>query len=63
MVADELHEGLEKLKISRQRSRWKGYRQAPKMVWNKDKIDAIAQRLSMFKEELQLQVLVSLRHV
>lgn len=41
--------------------RWKSFRQAIKSVSSQKEIDSLARRLHMLKDELQLQILVSLK--
>jgi hypothetical protein len=62
-VAPELIGGLEKLKVQGKKTKWKSMRQALKSVWSKDRIKAISNRLSNFRDQLNLSVLVSLRWV
>jgi hypothetical protein len=60
-VSEELLVRLNGLKVQGKRRRWKSLRKALKTVWTKADIDATAGRLAMFKNQLELQILVSLR--
>jgi len=61
-VASELLKALEQLKTKPGQAKWKSYRQALKSVISKEKLNDLAQRLSVYREELQLHVLVSVRY-
>jgi len=61
-VAWELLEALQRLKTKPGQAKWKSYRQALKSVMSKEKLNDLAPRLSAYREELQLHVLVSLRY-
>jgi hypothetical protein len=41
--------------------KWKSFRQALKSVWNERELDSIVDRLSMFRQELEMHILVSLK--
>jgi hypothetical protein len=43
--------------------KWKSVRQALKSVWHKEKVDAMAERLRGFREQLDSGILVSLRYL
>ena len=62
-VAGELLDALEKLKVhGSSNRRWKSFRQALKGLMKKDEVDAIAQRLQHFRNELNIHILVSMRY-
>jgi hypothetical protein len=62
-IAGELLDALEKLKVhGSSNRRWKSFRQALKGLMKKDEVDAIAQRLQYFRNELNLHILVSMRY-
>ncbi|KAE9366867.1 hypothetical protein N431DRAFT_471897 [Stipitochalara longipes BDJ] len=61
-VAQELLQTLDKLKVQgTSNRRWKSFRQALKGLIKKDEVDAIAQRLQNFRNELNFHILVSMR--
>ncbi|KAE9381924.1 hypothetical protein N431DRAFT_539452 [Stipitochalara longipes BDJ] len=61
-VAGELISALEKLKVQGTANRrWKSFRQALKWLMKKEEVEAIAQRLQTFRNELDLHILVSMR--
>jgi hypothetical protein len=62
-VGKELLEALAKLKIQGQKTKWKSFRKALKSVWSKEEIEALLKRLSSFRDELNLRILVDLRYV
>lgn len=51
-VASELLKALEQLKTKPGQAKWKSYRQALKSVMSKEKLNDLAQRLSVYREEL-----------
>jgi hypothetical protein len=62
-VAGELVGALDKLKVQgTSNRRWKSLRQALKGLMKKEEVDAIAERLQTFREELNLHILVSMRY-
>jgi hypothetical protein len=62
-IADILLERLEKLKVKSDAKHrgWKSVRQALKSVWSKEELEELAARLWMFRDQLQFQVLVSMK--
>ena len=62
-VAQELLIVLGKLKSERKSGKWRSFKQALKYVWSKDRINTLQTRLAMFREELDLHILVDLRYV
>lgn len=62
-IAEELLVRLEKLKVksdAKQRG-WKSLRQALKSVWGKEELDDLSKRLSLFRDQLQFHILVSMK--
>jgi hypothetical protein len=60
-VARELLGALAKLKIQGGKSKWKSFRKALRSVWSKEKILGIERRLSSFRDEINLHIVVELR--
>jgi hypothetical protein len=62
-IANELLDRLEKLKVKREaRHRaWKSFRQALKSVWSKHDLDELSEKLQSFRDQLQFQILVSMK--
>jgi hypothetical protein len=61
-IADDLIAHLDQLKVKGDHHRkWKSFRQALKSVWNERELDSIVDRLSMFRQELEMHILVSLK--
>jgi hypothetical protein len=60
-VAKELLAALEKLKIHGGKSKWKSFRKALRSVWSKEHVLAIERRLSSFRDEINLRIVVGLR--
>lgn len=60
-VGGELTARLNQLKVMGPHRGWKSMRQAIKSVWTKEDVDAIAQRLKAFRDQLDTHILVSLR--
>jgi hypothetical protein len=60
-LAEMLLQRLNMAKAQGRYRRWKSLRQALKSVSSKDEVDGMAKRLSMFREELQTHILVSLK--
>jgi hypothetical protein len=60
-AAEDLLLRLDKLKIEGEHRAWKSVRHAIKASWAQDEIDTVLDRLSRFKEELELHILVGLR--
>lgn len=62
-IANELLEKLEKLKLRGDKKRWKSLYKALKSVWNKSELDDLLERLSRYREELELHLLVNIKSV
>jgi len=61
-ISNNLIAHLDQLKVNEYHHRkWKSFRQALKSVWNERELDSIVERLSMFRQELETHILVSLR--
>lgn len=61
-IANELSDCLEKLKVNGQKHRrWKSFRQAMKTIWKRDDIENLVRRLLLFRGQLELHILGSLR--
>lgn len=60
-LAKELLTRLNMVKAQGRFRRWKSFRQAIKSVSSQKEINSLARRLSIIKEELQIQILVTLR--
>jgi len=61
-VAAELLQALAKAKVQGQRTKWKSIKKALQSVWNKEHIAQLDGRLARIREELNLQLTVSLRY-
>ena len=59
----ELLSKLEKLKVIGKHRKWKSARQALKSVCGKDDIEHFASRLGLYRDEINLNITVSLRSV
>lgn len=57
LVSKELQEALERLKCSDRSSRCNSVRKALKTVWNKDKVNALHQRLCLYRSQLDSRML------
>ena len=62
-VSQELKKALEKLTGQGKPGRFRSFRQALKSVWSKDDIDNLERRVKMYKEELNIRIIVGLRFV
>ena len=60
-IAKELLAALAKLKAEGGKSKWKSFRKALRSVWSKEKISEIERRLSTFRDEINLHIVVDLR--
>ncbi|CAI9632192.1 unnamed protein product [Alternaria burnsii] len=60
-VSQELAKALEKLTGPGKPGRFRSFRQALKSVWSKDDIDNLERRVRMYKEELNIRIIVGLR--
>jgi len=63
MIANEVVSRLNKLKVAGdiKYRKWKSVRQALKSVWNKEELDAMATKLSEYRNQLEFHVLLSLK--
>ena len=62
-VSQELTKALGKLKSKGKPGRFRSFQQALKSVWSKDDIDNLDKRVRMYKEELNVRIIVGLRFV
>jgi hypothetical protein len=64
-VSKELITKIEKLRVGdgRRYRTFKGFRQALKIIWSKETVDEMAQRLKIFETELDAHPLLSLKRV
>ncbi|KAL9114090.1 MAG: hypothetical protein Q9227_001862 [Pyrenula ochraceoflavens] len=60
VLASDLLEALERLKLSGKSSRWKSFRQAFKTIWTKEKIEAMLAKLGQAQQQLVVNLLVVL---
>ncbi|CAN9432139.1 unnamed protein product [Alternaria alternata] len=60
-VSQELTKALEKLTGQGKPGRSRSFRQALKSVWSKDDIDNLERRVKMYREELNIRIVVGLR--
>lgn len=60
-VCSELSEALERLKSQGKRPGWKSFRTALKSIWSEKKIEDLRERIELFRQELILRILFSLR--
>lgn len=63
VLANEVISKLNKLKVAGDEShrKWKSFRQALKSVWNKEELDAMAAKLSEYRNQLEFHILLSLK--
>ena len=61
-VAKELLVALVKLKLQGGKSKWKSFRKALRSVWSKEEVLGIERRLSSFRDEINLRIVVELRY-
>lgn len=62
-IAQELLEHLERLKVKGETRKLKSFYKALKSVWNKADLDDLVERLSRYREELEVHLLVSIKFV
>jgi hypothetical protein len=62
-IGQELLGALDLLKVQGQKRKWKSFYQAFKALWKQGELDAIMTRLSSFREELELHLLISIKSV
>jgi hypothetical protein len=60
-TADDLLAALDKVKVKGKQQKWKSIRKALQSEWSKGEIGQLEQRLAMFRDELNLHVVVDLR--
>jgi hypothetical protein len=61
-VANELLEALGELKVNGRNGIWRSVRKALKSVLSKEKIESIQMRLTGFRDELSLHIVVGIRY-
>jgi hypothetical protein len=61
VIADELLEKLEGIKIKGKHTKWKSLRQALKTIWSESAIDEVSRRLARYRQELDTQLLVLIK--
>jgi hypothetical protein len=62
-AGNELLMTLNKIKVKDRQQIWESIRTTLRSVWSKKKIKGLEQRLTKFKEELNLHIVTSLRYV
>lgn len=60
-VADQLIDALDRLKIKQDKTPFKSFQQAIKILWKKEKLEELTQRLSLYRQQLDTHFLVDLR--
>ena len=60
-ISQELLQALQKLRLQGQKSKWKSFIVALKEAWNHDKVNEIANRLSILQSQLNLHIQVIIR--
>ena len=60
-LSSELKAKLDKLKVTGRHRKWKSARQALKSVSGKDGIEELANRLALYRDEINLNITISLR--
>lgn len=63
VIADELLEKLERIRIKGKHTKWKSLRQALKSIWSESAIDEVSRRLARYRQELDTQLLVLIKYV
>lgn len=61
-IADELLKALESLCVKGKYTRSQSLRKALKVLWGKEKLKVLEERLALFRQELTLHVTVELRY-
>lgn len=61
MIAEDILRRLEAMKIRQPESVWTSVRQALKIMWTKDELDALMKRLKAYISELDTAILVSMK--
>ena len=62
-VADELLEALESLRVKGKHTCFQSLRKALKVLWGKEKLRILEERLAGFRHELNLHITVELRYL
>lgn len=62
-VADELLKAVERLGVKGNQSQSQSLRKTLKLVWGKEKLQSLEERLAQFRQELTLHVTVELRYI
>ena len=60
-AANDLLVALDKVKVKKRQQKWECIRKALQSVWSKEEIKELEKRLEMFKEQLNLHIVVDLR--
>lgn len=60
-MAQDLIDALDRLKIQGAKTKFMSFQQAVKITWKKDMLEGFVQRLSVYREELEIHLLVDLR--
>jgi len=63
MIAEDILSRLEPMKIREPATVWRSLRQALKIMWTKEELDALMKRLKAYISELDTAILVSLKCV
>ena len=61
-VAEELLEALESLRVKGENTRFQSLRKALKVLWGREKLRILEERLAGFRHELNLHITVELRY-
>jgi hypothetical protein len=62
VLSDELITALDKLQCQGNGRKWNSVQQALKGLWGRERIEALPKRLDGFRQQLVLNILVSLRY-
>lgn len=60
-IGNDVLEHLKTLKIDRKNSKWRSFRQALKIVWDTEELDAVADNLMSIRREVETHILISLK--
>jgi hypothetical protein len=60
-VADELLQILDQLKLQKEKTKWRSFRQALLAMWKEKKVNALEDRLERFRRQMVLIILAALR--
>jgi len=61
-VAEQLLSALNKISVEGKATLWKSFIVALKSVWSHDEIEVLERRLDMFRRQISMQIIVSLRY-